>query len=168
MVRPGAADMIRPRIVVGPRGGGAPRPVDEGKPNPPGVPYVTTDGIPQTCMFMSSNMQFLTSHSSAKHLIQDKNEIIIAGEMPSIRRIFMNEKLPDPATLKPDGFGYSVGRYENGDLIVETVGMPTALLPAVGGPPEAVCRRVYPRVSVGTQGSSVHPGPRRATSTSMR
>ena len=131
-VRPGAADMIRPRIVAGPRGGGAPRPVDEGKPNPPGVPYVTTDGIPQTCMFMSSNMQFLTSHSSAKHLIQDENEIIIAGEMPSIRRIFMNEKLPDPATLKPDGFGYSVGRYENGDLIVETVGMAYGAAPRGG------------------------------------
>jgi hypothetical protein len=132
MVRPGAADMVRARIVPGPRGGGAPRAVDEGKPNPPGVPYVTTDGIPQTCMFMSSNMQFLTSHSAAKHLIQDKNEVIIAGEMPSIRRIFMNEKLPDPATLRPDGFGYSVGRYENGELIVETVGMAYGAAPRGG------------------------------------
>jgi hypothetical protein len=54
---------------------------------------------------------------------RDRIIVIFEGGAHVWREIFMDgRELPDPATLNPTYFGYSVGRWEGDTLVIETVG----------------------------------------------
>jgi hypothetical protein len=72
--------------------------------------------------------------------IQTPDEVLIASENAPptrntalIRRIYMDGRPhPDPARWTPSPAGHSVGWYEDGDLVVETVGMTEGRVTAGG------------------------------------
>jgi hypothetical protein len=72
--------------------------------------------------------------------VQTPDEVLIVGEnsppnarTAALRRIYLDGRPhPDPARWTPNAAGHSIGWYEDGDLIAETVGM-TAGGVAAGG-----------------------------------
>lgn len=84
--------------------------------------------------------------SSAIHIVEQKDEVLIVRERLGPRHIFMDGRsLPDmahwdPATTDAEGkvmrltpdVGTSVGHYENGVLVVETTGFTTGPAPLGG------------------------------------
>ncbi len=55
------------------------------------------------------------------YFIQTPNEVWIIWERDHlVRRVFLNRE--HSANIKPSWFGESVGRYENGELVVDTIG----------------------------------------------
>lgn len=106
---------------AGRQGGGGLRPglvADDNKPHAAGEPYVVTDG---NCMLPGG----LEPNSSAFHIIQSKDEVVIVRENPGLHRtIYMDgRKHPDLARWRPTGVGHSVGHYEDGALIIDTIGL---------------------------------------------
>jgi hypothetical protein len=106
---------------AGRQGGGGLRPglvADDNKPHAVGEPYVVTDG---NCMLPGG----LEPNSSAFHIIQSKDEVVIVRENPGLHRtIYMDgRKHPDLSRWRPTAVGHSVGHYENGSLVIDTVGL---------------------------------------------
>jgi hypothetical protein len=86
-------------------------------PNAVGVPYVVTTG---RCGG-GPGAALLEFNSAAFFVLQAPDRILIVRESPSARAIFMDGRPhPDPGHSKPTAIGFSSGRYENGELIVET------------------------------------------------
>jgi hypothetical protein len=62
--------------------------------------------------------------SGAIHLVVSKDEMIVGPERNGIRRIYLDgRKHPDLSRWTPTGSGHSVGRFENDELVVDTIGM---------------------------------------------
>jgi hypothetical protein len=100
-------------------GGGRPGLVPEdNRPHAAGEPYVVTNG---NCMLPGG----LEPNSSAFHIIQSKQEVVIVRENPGHHRtIYMDgRKHPDLSRWTPTAVGHSVGRYENGALVIDTIGL---------------------------------------------
>lgn len=113
----------------GARGRGAPAPA--AGPNPVGVPYIA---VPRPCSNSAgrgNGALLLSPDSGGVHFIEHKDEIVFAGERGGVRHIYMDGR-PHPTHRAPTPAGHSVGRYEGGVLVVETVGM-TAGTVAAGG-----------------------------------
>jgi hypothetical protein len=88
------------------------------KPNPVGVPYVVTAG---RCGGGGPGAAMLEFNSAAFFLLQAADRVLIVREGPGARPIFMDGRPhPDPARATPTPNGFSTGRYENGELVVET------------------------------------------------
>jgi hypothetical protein len=106
---------------AGRQGGGGLRPglvADDNKPHAAGEPYVVTDG---NCMLPGG----LEPNSSAFHIIQSKDEVMIVRENPGLHRtIYMDgRRHPDLSRWRPTAVGHSVGHYENGALVIDTIGL---------------------------------------------
>jgi len=106
---------------AGRQGGGGLRPglvADDNKPHGAGEPYVVTDG---NCTLPGG----LEPNSSAFHIIQSKDEVVIVRENPGLHRtIYMDgRKHPDLARWRPTAVGHSVGHYDNGALVIDTIGL---------------------------------------------
>jgi hypothetical protein len=100
-------------------GPGAQLPTTIGKPNPEGTPYVVTTG---RCL-VGAAFLFLMGHSAAHHIVQARDEVLVIGEMPLTQHVYMDGRgHPDPRTWDPTPSGHSIGRYEDGVLVAETVG----------------------------------------------
>src|SRR5688572_471220 len=91
---------------------------DPSQPKPPGEAYIVTDG---NCRLPSG----VEPNSAAFHIVQSREEVMILRENPDPgRRIFMDgRRHPDLRRWTPTVMGHSVGRYENGELLVETIGL---------------------------------------------
>lgn len=75
----------------------------------------------------------LMQHSSAFHVIQHKDEVLLVGEMPMTRRFYMDgRKHPDMRIWEGSGVGHSIGRYEGDTLVVETIGFAGGGIPGGG------------------------------------
>lgn len=75
----------------------------------------------------------LMQHSSAFHVVQQRDEVVFVGEMPMTRRIYMDgRKHPDMSVWEGSGVGHSIGRYEGNTLVVETVGFAGGGIPGGG------------------------------------
>jgi hypothetical protein len=75
----------------------------------------------------------LNPDSSGMHFVVGRNEIIFAPERSGIRHIYMDgRKHPDLSRWTPTGGGHSVGRVENGELIVDTMGVTQGAVTAGG------------------------------------
>jgi hypothetical protein len=75
----------------------------------------------------------LMQHSSAFHIVQHRDEVVLVGEMPMTRRIYMDgRKHPDLSIWEGSGVGHSIGRYEGDTLVVETVGFAGGGIPGGG------------------------------------
>jgi hypothetical protein len=62
--------------------------------------------------------------SGAIHFVISKGEIILAPERGGIRHIYLDgRKHPDVSRWTPTGSGHSVGHAENGELVVDTMGI---------------------------------------------
>jgi hypothetical protein len=115
---------------AGRRGGGGVRPglvPDDNRPHAAGEPYVVTDG---NCMLPGG----LEPNSSAFHIIQSKGEVLIVRENPGLHRtIYMDgRRHPDLSRWTPNAVGHSVGHYENGTLVIDTVGLVPGGVPGGG------------------------------------
>jgi len=78
---------------------------------------------------------FFMQHSAAWHIVQTDEEVIQVPEVHTFaRHIYLDgRKHPEPARLVPSVNGHSIGRWQDGTLVVDTVGfMPGGATPGGG------------------------------------
>jgi hypothetical protein len=86
-----------------------------------GMPFLATSrcypgGVPGQLLWTTERLFF----------IQNPKMVYMVWERDSLsRRIFMTDKHSEQ--VKPSWFGESIGRYENGELVVDTIGLSTKL-----------------------------------------
>ena len=87
-----------------------------------GEPYIVSSGA---CTPEGTGGSAIDPNSTAIFLLQSKDEVLMVREGPGGRRIHMDGRgHPDVTKLAPSLYGHSVGHYEGGALVVETVGLP--------------------------------------------
>jgi hypothetical protein len=98
-----------------------------GAPKGVGEAYIVTDG-------RCGQPGGVEPNSAAWHMVQTADEVLIVRENPDPgRHIFMDGRLhPDLARWIPSANGHSTGRYERGELVVETVGLTAGAVTAGG------------------------------------
>jgi hypothetical protein len=115
----------------------------ENRAHAPGESYVVVD---RPCDGGAGGGQTYSPDSSAIHIVEQKDEVLIVRERLGPRHVFMDGRsLPDvshwdPATADAEGkvlrltpdVGFSVGHYDNGVLVVETVGLTPGSAPGGG------------------------------------
>jgi hypothetical protein len=71
--------------------------------------------------------------SMAIHLVLGRDETVLAPERGGVRHIYMDGRQhPDLSRWTPTGSGHSIGRVENGELVVDTMGLLTGGVTAGG------------------------------------
>jgi hypothetical protein len=107
------------RAQAAPRG---PAYVDD-KAHQAGQPYVVVQR-PCAAGPFGGGALGINPDSGAIHFVVSKDEIILAPERGGIRHIYMDgRKHPDLSRWTPTGSGHSVGHVENGELVVDTLGI---------------------------------------------
>ncbi len=97
------------------------------RPRREGEAYIVTEG---RCGF---NAGALEPNSAAFFMAQTDDEVLIVKENPGARHIYMDGRThPDLSRWTPSGIGHSTGRYENGMLVVETIGLAPGAVTAGG------------------------------------
>jgi hypothetical protein len=89
-------------------------------PHQAGEAYVVNNGA---CTPEGTGGSAIDPNSTAFFLLQSKDEVLLVREGPGGRRIHMDGR-GHPAKLPPSMYGHSIGRYEGGALMVDTVGLP--------------------------------------------
>ena len=74
----------------------------------------------------------LEPNSAAFFMTQTADMVVITREGAGIRRIYLDGR-QHPADLEPTAMGHSVGRYSDGDLVVDTVGLTENARVTAGG-----------------------------------
>jgi hypothetical protein len=91
-------------------------------PHQAGEPYVVNNGA---CTPEGTGGSGIDPNSTAFFLLQSRDEVLLVREGPGGRRFYMDgRRHPDLATLAPNMYGHSVGHYEGGALVVDTIGLP--------------------------------------------
>ena len=100
---------------------------DPSKPKGVGEGYVVTDG---SCTLPGG----VEPNSAAFHLVQSRDQVLIVRENPGLpRTIYMDGRAhPDLTRLMPTAVGHSTGRYEDGALVVDTIGLTNGSVTAGG------------------------------------
>jgi hypothetical protein len=114
ILKPHAAEIVRKHGEISLAGIGYPTPSNQCWPG--GVPYVFWDFV----------MLMLQERDQITMVYRTGNEV---------RRVRMNQ--PHPAVVTPSSYGDSVGRYEGGTLVIDTVGIsegPFPMLDMYGTP----------------------------------
>ena len=115
ILKPGAQEALRQRGEISMTGAAFPQPSNQCLPYPP--PYI------------ASNNQEI-------ELLQEKDRVVILNMFDhQIRHVRLNAQ--HPARLVPSWYGDSIGHYEGGTLVVDTVGMkvgPLAMVDIYGTP----------------------------------
>lgn len=109
------------------------------KPRGAGEGYVVTDG---GCTLPGG----VEPNSAAFHIVQSRDQVLIVRENPGLpRTIHLDGRVhPHLSRWTPTAVGHSVGRYEGGALIVDTIGLPTGGVTAGGWrTPETVLTERY-------------------------
>ena len=93
----------------------------------PGEAYIVTAG---TCGFPGG----IEPNSAAFHIVQSRDQVVIVRENPGLgRNIYMDGRPhPDLRRFVPTATGHSVGRYEGGALIIDTIGLTEGSVPGGG------------------------------------
>jgi len=113
-----AAESMR-RVQAAPRG---PAYTDD-KPHDPGQPYIVVSRPCGAGPFGGGALG-INPDSGAIHFVVGRNEIVLAPERGGIRHIYMDgRKHPEVSRWTPTGSGHSVGRVEDGELVVDTMGI---------------------------------------------
>jgi len=103
------------------------------KPHEAGQPYIVVQKPCAPGPFGSGGALGINPDSGAIHFVISKNEVILAPERGGIRHIYMDgRKHPDLSRWTPTGAGHSVGHVENGELVVDTMGITTGGVTAGG------------------------------------
>ncbi len=88
-------------------------------PKGEGEAYIVTSGV---CNYRANTL--LQPDSSAFFLTQTERMVILTREEAGVRHIYMDGRAhPELSGFTPDQLGHSIGWYEDGDLVVETVGL---------------------------------------------
>ena len=102
------------------------------KPHDPGQPYIVVQRPCGAGPFGGGALG-INPDSGAIHFVIGKDEIVLAPERGGFRHIYMDgRKHPDVSRWTPTGSGHSVGRVENGELVVDTMGIATGGVTAGG------------------------------------
>jgi len=110
------------RGAAGGRGGAARGAAASTQPNRAGVPYIAVAMPCSNSAGRGNGALLLNPDSGGVHFVEQKDEIIFAGERGGIRHIYMDGR-PHPNNWVPTPAGHSVGHWEGDVLVVETVGM---------------------------------------------
>jgi hypothetical protein len=86
-----------------------------------GMPFLATSrcypgGVPGQLLWTTERLFFI-QEPKIVHMVWERDSLL--------RRIYMTDKHSDH--VKPSWFGESIGKYENGELIVDTIGLSTNL-----------------------------------------
>jgi len=93
------------------------------KPHDPGQPYIVVQR-PCGAGAFGGGALGINPDSGAIHFVIGKDEVVVAPERGGFRHIYMDgRKHPDVSRWTPTGSGHSVGRVENGELVVDTMGI---------------------------------------------
>jgi hypothetical protein len=100
---------------------------DEDRRHDAGEAYIVTNG---GCGLPGG----IEPNSAAFHIVQSPDEVMMVRENPGLHRnVYMDGRPhPDLARWTPTATGHSVGHYENGALVVETIGLTAGGVPAGG------------------------------------
>jgi hypothetical protein len=112
---------------------------DTSRPRAAGEGYVVTDG---GCTLPGG----VEPNSAAFHLVQSAGQVLIVRENPGLpRTIHLDGRVhPHLTRWTPNATGHSVGRYEAGALVVDTIGLATGTVTAGGWrTPETVLTERY-------------------------
>ena len=112
---------------------------DPSKPRGAGEGYVVTDG---GCTLPGG----VEPNSAAFHIVQSSDQVLIVRENPGLpRTIHLDGRVhPHLSRWTPNAVGHSVGRYEGGALVVDTIGLTTGNVTAGGWrTPETVLTERY-------------------------
>jgi hypothetical protein len=91
-------------------------------PHQAGEAYIVNNGA---CTPEGTGGSAIDPNSTAIFLLQSKDEVLLVREGPGGRRIHIDGRgHPDLAKLAPNMYGHSIGHYESGALVVDTVGLP--------------------------------------------
>ena len=91
---------------------------DPSKPKGEGEAYVVTEG---RCNLGNVPLE---PNSAAFFITQARDKVLITREGSGARHLFLDGRAhPDATHWTPNGQGHSVARYEQGDLVVDTVGL---------------------------------------------
>ena len=100
----------------------------DAKPHGPGDPYIVSQG---RCGGPGGGG--IEPNSAALFIVQEDGEVLLTREGPGGRHIYMDGRAhPDLTRWTPTALGHSVGHYENGDLIVDTMGLTSGAVTAGG------------------------------------
>ncbi|MEO8071039.1 MAG: hypothetical protein ABI652_06530 [Acidobacteriota bacterium] len=110
-----------------------------GAPHAPGVPYLTTDALAVVAnggqigsgrCGIGGGGGGVDINSSGMALMQNKDEVVLVRDgSAGGRHIYLDGRAhPDPSRTVPSASGHSIGHWENGTLVVETVGLTAGLL----------------------------------------
>ena len=92
-------------------------------PNAAGVPYIVVEQPCANAAGRGNGALLVNPDSGGIHIIEHKDEVILAGERGGVRHIYMDGRPhPSLAGWVPTPAGHSVGRYEGNVLIVDTLG----------------------------------------------
>ena len=95
-----------------------------------GDPYIVVD---QPCGGGGGGGTGVNPDSSAIHIVEQKDEVVLVREGLGGRHIFMDgRKLPDMTKWTPTVTGFSVGHYESGVLVVDTAGLTPGMVTSGG------------------------------------
>ena len=115
----------------GGRGRGGPEPSG---PHREVVPYIV---IAQPCSggggARGNGGLLINPDSGGVHFVEQKDEVIFAGERGGVRHIYLDRRgHPDANHRTPTPAGHSIGRYEGHTLVVETTGFTPGAVPGGG------------------------------------
>jgi hypothetical protein len=92
----------------------------DSQPHGPGEPYIVSQG---RCGG-AGGAGGIEPNSAALFIVQTESEVLVTREGPGGRHIYMDRRAhPDLTRWTPTPLGHSVGRYEGGDLVIDTMGL---------------------------------------------
>jgi len=117
------------------------------------VPYIVVER-PCANAARGNGALLLNPDSGGIHIIEHKDQVILAGERGGVRHIYLDGRPHPPlAGRVPTFAGHSVGRYEGNVLVVDTIG----LIPGgvVGGGARTPETRLSERFEVSADGKTM-------------
>jgi hypothetical protein len=105
----------------------------ENRVHKPGDPYIVVEKPCGAGGPFAGGGLGVNPDSNAIHIVQQKDEVVIAPERNGVRRIYTDgRRQADVSKWTPTGSGHSVGHYEGKVLVVDTVGLAPGPVPAGG------------------------------------
>jgi len=105
----------------------------EDRVHKPGDPYIVVEKPCGAGGPFAGGGLGVNPDSNAIHIVQQKDEVVIAPERNGVRRIYTDgRRQADVSKWTPTGSGHGVGHYEGKVLVVDTVGLAPGPVPGGG------------------------------------
>jgi hypothetical protein len=117
------------------------------------VPYIVVER-PCANAARGNGALLLNPDSGGIHIIEHKDQVILAGERGGVRHIYLDGRPhPNLTGRVPTPAGHSIGRYEGNVLIVDTIGLTPGGV--VGGGVRSPETRLTERFEVSADGKTM-------------